>query len=214
MPLSAKQERIALELASGRSVARVAKEHGAGVRTIRRWQAENNHFQERVDELQREIIGQAVGILVGQTGKAAQTLGELLHSDSDSIRLQAARSIFELCPKTLEKAPVVAQGPASPDYGDLALSDPVAAQLVVQLLSRAAARAPKAVECVVQPVAPVAPAADVPVSAGAPGARNGASAAEPEAGPTPQTAAPEPLSPELADLLRPLEELSVSPKRR
>jgi transposase-like protein len=115
MPLSAKQERIALALASGESVAQVAKEHGAGVRTIRRWQSENATFGERVAELRREIFGQAVGKLVGQTGKAAQTLGELLHSDSESIRLQAARSIFELCPKRLENAPVIAQRPAGPD---------------------------------------------------------------------------------------------------
>ena len=159
MPLSAKQERIALELASGRSVPQVAKKHAAGVRTIRRWQSENATFGERVAELRTELFSQAFGQLAGLSGKAAQTLGELLDSDSESIRLQAARSIFELCPKRLENAPVIAQGPAGPDYGALALADPVAAGLVVQLLSRAA-RAPQTVECVVQDKS--ATAADLP----------------------------------------------------
>src|SRR5262249_55227950 len=111
---------------------------------------QKHRFLQRMQEMRTEMFSQAAGRFSGPLGKAAQKIGELLHSDSESTRLAAASRILEYCPKTLEDAPVVAQRPAGPDYGALALADPVAAQLVVQLLSRAA-RQPAQVECVVQP---------------------------------------------------------------
>jgi hypothetical protein len=181
MPLSAKKEAVALVLASGRSVAQAATVCGAGVRTIRRWQAEDDRFRQRMQEMRTEMFSQAAGRLSGLLDKAAQTMGELLDSEAEGIRLQAASRILEHCPKKMENAPVVAQGPAVQDYGALALADPVAAGLVVQLLSRAAARQTAAVECVVQPKSAVTAdlARATPVSSSDnPSARNHAGAGD------------------------------------
>jgi hypothetical protein len=139
MPLSAKQERIALAIAAGQRVVE-ATALGVSERSIRRWLAKDGAFRQRVEELRAEMFSAAVGQIAQLSGRAAATMGELLHSDSESIRLAAAKSILEHCPKTLENAPVVAQAPALQDYGALALADPIAAGLVVQLLSRAADR--------------------------------------------------------------------------
>jgi hypothetical protein len=109
VPLDARQEAVALLLAAGRSVADAASETGAGVRTIRRWMAADAAFGDRVQELRTELFALAVGRLSNLAGKAADLLGQLLESQSEGIRLQAARSVLEQAPKLRDSADLAGQ---------------------------------------------------------------------------------------------------------
>ena len=109
MTLTVKQESAALALASGRTAAEAAAEAGCSVRSLRRWLAEKDGFRERTQELRTELFGLAVGRLSELSGKAAAALGELLESEAEGIRLQAARSILEHGPKLRESTDLAAQ---------------------------------------------------------------------------------------------------------
>jgi hypothetical protein len=109
MPVSAKQETVALALASGRTVAEAAAEHHCGERTIRRWLAEVDGFRQRVQELRTELFSLTVGRLSELSVKAAEALGELLDSQTEGVRLQAARSILEHGPKLREATDLAGQ---------------------------------------------------------------------------------------------------------
>jgi hypothetical protein len=109
VPLDARQEAVALLLAAGRSVADAASETGAGVRTIRRWLAEDAAFRDRVQEMRTELFALAVGRLSNLSGKAADVLGQLLESQTEGIRLQAARSVLEQAPKLREATDLAAE---------------------------------------------------------------------------------------------------------
>ena len=77
VPLDARQEAVALLLAAGRSVADAASETGAGVRTIRRWIAEDAAFGDRVQQFKTELFALAVGRLSNLAGKAADPMANL-----------------------------------------------------------------------------------------------------------------------------------------
>jgi hypothetical protein len=89
------REAAALALARGLNVKRAAEESGVGLRTLHRWLAEDPAFRRRADELREQLFGQALGRLSDLAGQAADTLGELLGSKDDRVRLQAARTVFE-----------------------------------------------------------------------------------------------------------------------
>jgi hypothetical protein len=153
-----KKEQAIAALLSERSIAAAAAKAGIGCSTLKLWLRDES-FRRDYSTARRDALEQAMSRLSELGGKAAQTFDELLDSESEAIRLQAARSVMEFCPEQLrENLPTVLE-PRGPDYGQMALADPISAGLVVQLLSRAAARQPVAVECVVQPVSPVSPAA-------------------------------------------------------
>jgi hypothetical protein len=48
-----------------------------------------------VDELRDGLFAQALGRLSELAGQAAETLGELLRSQDEKMRLQAVRTVFE-----------------------------------------------------------------------------------------------------------------------
>jgi hypothetical protein len=102
MTFSAKQETAALALAAGKTAEEAAAECSCCKRTIQRWLAEVAGFRARVQEIRTELFGLAVGRLSDLSGKAATALGQLLESDTEGIRLQAARSILEHGPKLRE----------------------------------------------------------------------------------------------------------------
>jgi hypothetical protein len=96
MALSGNQrEAAALAIACGKNVKTAAKETGVGLRTLHRWLAEVMAFQQRVDEIREELFEKATGRLSDLAGQAAETLGGLLRSDNEKIRLEAVRAIFE-----------------------------------------------------------------------------------------------------------------------
>jgi hypothetical protein len=59
-------------------------------------------FRRRVAETRSALLSEAVGRLIALAGKAADALGDLLSSDRDLIKLQAAKSVLELGPRLRE----------------------------------------------------------------------------------------------------------------
>ena len=95
MATNGKREAAALALATGQTVRDAAVSCQVGERTLHRWLVEDAAFGARVFELRKELFGQAVGRLAKLAGKATDTLEQLLAADSDSVKLQAARTILE-----------------------------------------------------------------------------------------------------------------------
>src|SRR5579871_948769 len=86
--LSAKQERVALLLASGQSQEKAARESQTGLRTIKTWLAECPTFKQRIDDLSAEMTQRALSKLVSSMVGAAATLRHLCrHGRSEQIRL-------------------------------------------------------------------------------------------------------------------------------
>lgn len=83
-----------VSIASGKTVREAAREVGVAERTAYRWLQESGNRQ-RINELRSEYCEQAVGKLAHCSLQAALTMQELLDSASDSIRLNAARSILD-----------------------------------------------------------------------------------------------------------------------
>jgi hypothetical protein len=89
------RDAAALAIARGQNVKTAAEETGVGLRTLHRWLAEDQAFRQRVDELRDTLFSQALGRLSELTGQAAETLGGLLGSKDEKIRLQTACTVFE-----------------------------------------------------------------------------------------------------------------------
>jgi hypothetical protein len=101
--LQPRQEMAALYLAMGDSPEQAAKKAGCGVRTLRRWMAEDADFTARVKELRAEMTSQAVGRLVASMTKAAEQLAILaVRGSREAIRLQAAKAVLELAIRVRE----------------------------------------------------------------------------------------------------------------
>jgi hypothetical protein len=103
-----RQEAVALALAVGQAVQEAANTTGVGRRTIYRW-FKRPAFRRRIAELRAELFGQAVGRLANLAGTAAQTLAGLLESQSETVRLQAARAVLDLGPRLRESTELAAQ---------------------------------------------------------------------------------------------------------
>jgi hypothetical protein len=94
--LPPRQERVALALASGRSVREAARACHAGETTVKRWLA-TSAFVCRVVEIRHEMTSAALGRLVIAMTVATDTLLVLCRKGrSESVRLGAARAILEL----------------------------------------------------------------------------------------------------------------------
>ncbi len=101
-------EILAVALAAGRTVREASGRAAVSERTVYR-RLKDSEFQKRVAELRSDMVGQAVGMLVEAGSAAVQTLKELLSSQSDSVRLGAARSILELGVKLRESTELAAR---------------------------------------------------------------------------------------------------------
>jgi transposase-like protein len=99
--LTPRQEAAALALAGGRQVKAAAEAVGIGERTLHRWR-ESATFRSREQELRSELFGLAVGRLCELTGKAADRLGELLDSKTETVALGAAKAILEAAQRLRE----------------------------------------------------------------------------------------------------------------
>lgn len=96
-PLSDRQERVAVMLAAGRTVAAVSRECKVGPTTIWRWLREEAAFSGRVSELRAELTDRAIGRLADlMATTAADALKGLLGAKSEAVRLEAVRSVYEL----------------------------------------------------------------------------------------------------------------------
>ncbi len=106
--LSPKQERAALAVARGLSNGEVAKRCGAGERTVKTWKT-IPAFRSRVAELRQAMVAQALGRLTDGLDFASSNLRKLLSAKSESVRLSAIRTLFEMAVKLRESAELEAE---------------------------------------------------------------------------------------------------------
>lgn len=101
--LSAKQERAVLELVnpSTGTLEEIAKRIGVSERTLYNWLS-LPHFQARLQEERGRLRTEAFDKLKSTINKAVERLGELLDSDSDSIKLRSAQAILDYNIKVVE----------------------------------------------------------------------------------------------------------------
>jgi hypothetical protein len=101
-------EVLIAQLAAGATRAAAAEAAGVSERTVfRRWQ--DREFRRRVAIARTALVSNAVGQLADAAAEAVQTLRSLLRSESDNVRLGAARSILELGPRLRESEELAAR---------------------------------------------------------------------------------------------------------
>jgi hypothetical protein len=93
-PWSPKQERVALLIATGRSIKAAATEADCGERTAHTW-LEDPRYRMLVSELRGRMFDEAVGRLAEATNDAVGTLRKLLDDDNSTVRLRAALGILD-----------------------------------------------------------------------------------------------------------------------
>lgn len=107
--LTPKQEAVALAIATGQTIRDAAASIDIHERTVYRWIAASPAFRERVRELRKALFDEAVGRLAKLAGKAIDTIGGLLDSDSEPIKLSAGKTISDLWPKLREQTDLAEQ---------------------------------------------------------------------------------------------------------
>jgi hypothetical protein len=98
---NAKQERLALLLASGRTIKASAKEIKVGERTAYTWLADAR-YRALVAALRGRLLDEAVGRLADAAGKAVATLCDLLDDRSSNVRVRAALGVLDTLLKVRE----------------------------------------------------------------------------------------------------------------
>jgi hypothetical protein len=93
---NAKQERLALLLASGWSIKAAATEAGTGERTAHTWLS-NSAFRAYVSELRGRIVFEATGQLTGLMTSAVRKLESVMNDPAAPayVQLQAASKIMD-----------------------------------------------------------------------------------------------------------------------
>jgi hypothetical protein len=89
-----RQERVALLIASGRSIKAAALETKCGERTVHGW-LDDRRYRSLVAELRHRMLDGAVGALAEATNEAVSRLKELLDDEHPNVRLRAALGILE-----------------------------------------------------------------------------------------------------------------------
>ena len=107
-PLSARDEVIALGLATGQSRTKAAKMAGCSVRTVQR-RMEDPAFRARVNELRLQMVERTVGALSKLGGEAAKTLGRLMKEAEPGVQLGACRTVLMTVVPILEHVTDVRQ---------------------------------------------------------------------------------------------------------
>ncbi len=107
-PWNARQERVAVLLASGSTVVQTAAETGAGERTIHGW-LDNPTYRAFVARTRDRILDATVGRLTNSATRAVMVLESLLGSENESVRLRAATSILDAMIRTREHGEITAR---------------------------------------------------------------------------------------------------------
>jgi hypothetical protein len=98
---NAKQERLALLLAGGRTIKSAAGEVKVGERTAFTWLADPR-YRALVAGLRGRLLDDAVGRLADAAGKAVTTLCGLLDDPSSNVRLRASLGVLDTLLKVRE----------------------------------------------------------------------------------------------------------------
>jgi hypothetical protein len=91
---NARQERVAVLLAAGRSIKAAAEEAGVGERTAHSW-LDRPDYRGFVHGMRARLLDEAVGRLAGAANVAVGTLVDLLGNESPTVRLRAATGVLD-----------------------------------------------------------------------------------------------------------------------
>jgi hypothetical protein len=100
--LSPKQEQAAFAVARGLTNGEVAKQAGAGERTVKTWKA-LPAFRQRVAEIRAEMTERALGRLTDGLDFAVTALRKMLTAKSEQSRMSAIRTLFDVTLKLKEQ---------------------------------------------------------------------------------------------------------------
>ena len=107
-PLEKKRERLAHGMAQGFSLRRAARDASIPAATARRWATEPA-VRERAAELRSDLISRTVGRMSALSIRSAHTLGKLLASTDENIKLKASHEILTLLLAVREQTELAAQ---------------------------------------------------------------------------------------------------------
>jgi hypothetical protein len=94
VPLSP-QDRLAMAVAQGKSVAEWARQNGVPTRTAQRWAAEPD-VRRQVEDWRRRILDRALGFMAGRSMWAVRGIAKLGEAaESESVQLRARRAILQ-----------------------------------------------------------------------------------------------------------------------
>jgi hypothetical protein len=91
---NAKQERLAVLIAAGKSIKSAAADTEIGERTAHDWLADPR-YRTFVAEIRGRMFDEAVGSLADATNEAVGALRSLLNDGNSNIRLKAATAIID-----------------------------------------------------------------------------------------------------------------------
>lgn len=107
-PWNARQERVAVLLASGSTIRDAAAETRVGERTIHGW-LDDPGYRAFVAELRDQLLNATIGRLTQTATRAVGVLGGLLDAESESVRLRAAFGLIDAMIKTREHGELAAR---------------------------------------------------------------------------------------------------------
>ena len=94
VPLSP-QDRLAMAVAQGKSIAEWARQNGVPRRTAQRWAAEPD-VRRQVEDWRRQILDRALGFMAGRSMWAVRGIAKLGEAaESESVQLRARRAILQ-----------------------------------------------------------------------------------------------------------------------
>jgi len=94
---------FAIELARGSSIAQAAKKVRIAESTGYRW-SKKRLVCQAIEDFRKSVLQVACNQMINIVGRAVETLGKLLDSDSEQIRLSAARAVLDGTVKMRELA--------------------------------------------------------------------------------------------------------------
>src|SRR5258708_3241150 len=94
--LSDIQSQVLAGLLAGQPVAAVAPDHGIHRSTIYNWRHEHPHFTFALDQARSRLHADLYDQLQDLAAQSLETLGQLLQSPSENVRLRVAQTLLRL----------------------------------------------------------------------------------------------------------------------
>ena len=93
--LSPKKSQVIGLILEGYTQRRAAQEAGVSEETVSRWKSEDALFASTLENYRRDLYESQAQKLLDLSGKAVNTLGELLKSEDEGIRLRASQAVLK-----------------------------------------------------------------------------------------------------------------------
>ena len=107
-PWNARQERVAVLLASGSTIREAAAATRAGERTVHGW-LDDPGYRAFVAGLRDQLLNATIGRLTQTATRAVAVLDGLLDAESESVRLRAALGVIDAMIRTREHGELAAR---------------------------------------------------------------------------------------------------------